>query len=195
MAELTDDENEPTVDGWRSFLRTRPWREIAFYALVGAWLVWLLAEASAWTRREDWLFPRSIGLIALGLVGVQIVILFASGFTERFVPDVVISDDESGLMPDIGGEGTVRPKRERDRFAVLMVLWIGGAIAAFYLFGFFETLPFAIFVFLYAFTRDLKLVAILTVAYTVFVFVLYAIVIKILPWQGRIWTELLPGLL
>lgn len=174
---------------WARLARSKPWREILVYVFIGLWLGWLLFEAVGWTRREDWLFPFGIGGIALGLVALRIAFLAVG---EEWIPEVISADeDDDSFMAEVMETTSERPKRQRDLMALLMLLWIGGSIVAFYYLGFFETLWIAIFAFLYAFKRDLKVAVGLTIVYTAFIFILYAVIIKILPWEGRLWLELL----
>lgn len=168
------------------------WFEMAFYVFLLVWLSYILYEALGWESFENYLFVYILAPI--------IVILLVYRIISRLAPDTVTA---LGAMPgteateetttesesefDTPGETESRPERpksEREKYVIYMILWTAALPVLMFFFGMAWSLPVYIFSFVWFFTDSLKQSAIVTLVSIGFIYVVFIEILNILLWEG-----------
>lgn len=168
------------------------WFEMAFYLFLLAWLSYILYEAIGWDSFENYLFVYILSPVIAVLLVYRIV--------SRLFPNKLRVLDgargegtaeetgvESGSELDTtseAGSGTERPKSEREKYVIYMIVWTAALPVMMFFFGMAWSLPVYIFSFVWFFTDSLKKSAIVTVISIGFIYVVFIEILNILLWEG-----------
>lgn len=172
------------------------WLYMAFYAIVGLWLVYLLTSMGGW-RWEDVSMPLIAGIPGLIFVAIYLFRLRYPERYARFNPAVRDVDDEGDEqledLLDEFGEATdqelKRPTRERQRLELVMIAWVVALPLVIQWFGIFVALPIYVFAFAAYFTRDLKRSVAIAVIFTAFVYVFFVLILGAKVYTGDLGID------
>ena len=149
---------------------------IGFYFVVAVWIGWMLTNSVDWSWEAKF-FPLLVGVLGIVLVLVQLIRLIVFTTSEQDEVDSLIStiDDEP---PE------VEPKAE-----LIMVAWVLGFLVLAAALGLFYALPIFLLMFLYVNTKNVKATLLITIIFSVLMYVFFVEVLGIRLWQGIFGIE------
>lgn len=157
-----------------------------FYAMIFGWIMYLLV--TGWEYRwSDKLFPLIIGIPTLSLIILEVVSVMYPGFVNRLVPETTSFMQEPQNLEDMGEmveADSGHSPAEQQRVGVIMVGWVLALLIMVYLLGYAYALPIYIFAFGVYFLNDIRLAAMMTVVFNLFVYILFVLILEIFPWNG-----------
>lgn len=148
-----------------------------FYLGLFAWAAIMLVVALNWDW-QDKLFPLVFSSIALFLIALYLILLYAGDRIQQFLPDT--SETGSDEM-NFGEVGDTEPRtgRERERYELIMITWVITLPIALYVIGFLYTIPLYTVGFIWYFTRDLRTAILSAAVATVMVYGLFVQILGI----------------
>ncbi|MDX1744871.1 MAG: tripartite tricarboxylate transporter TctB family protein [Halobacteriales archaeon] len=170
------------------------WLYLAFYGLIGLWIVYLLASMDGW-RWEDWSLPLIAGIPGVVLVVVHGIRLIAPERYAALNPFVREAEEDETLddvLEDYGvalEDESSRPPRQRQLYELLMIAWVIALPVAMQYLGFFLALPLYVFAFGVYFTRDWKRSLAIAVGFTVFIYVFFGVLIGAKIYAGELGIQ------
>jgi fatty acid desaturase len=168
------------------------WLQAAFFFGLLIWLIYLLYTARGWPW-VDKLFPYIVGIPTSILLFVQLAKIFFPEQYEKVTPktntESATSNKETDKLQESYEEATEsgadkRPKTERDRYALYMIGWAIALPVLMYAIGFANALPLFVFGFGLHFYDDLIRPIVMTVVFSVLIYVFFVMIIEIQPWDG-----------
>lgn len=173
------------------------WLYLGFYALIGLWLVYLLANMEGW-RWEDYTMPLIAGIPGVLLV---LVYLFRIGFPDQYarINPVLQGDDQEedesldDLVEEFGDAAEIeyeRPPRERLRVEIVMIAWVVVLPVVVQYLGIFVALPLYVFSFSLYFTGKVTRSLAITVVFTLFIYVFFVSILGASVYTGELGIEL-----
>lgn len=166
------------------------WLYIAFYGVIGLWMVYLLSRMLDW-RWEDQSLPLIAGIPGILLVLVHVYRLWNPEGYARLNPFIREAEEGESLddvLEDYGvalEDESARPPRERQWIELVMIGWVIALPIAMQYLGFFIALPLYVFLFGVYFTRDWTRSALIAVGFTVFIYVFFVVVIGAKIYAGE----------
>lgn len=162
--------------------------QIAFYLMAIGFVVFLLVTGTQQFSSDDMLFPYIVGIPSIIVGVIHVISLIFPELESKVMPERAdASEDLSSEIKESidSGEGG-RPLGERQRYGLLMTGWVLVLpILVFYL-GFAYVLPPYVFAFILFFRRDVKLAASISILFTVAAYVLFILILGMIPWQGEL---------
>lgn len=163
------------------------WFEVGFYAVMLVWLAYLLYETLGYEAFEDYLFPYILGVPLAVLIIVHLVTVRAP-----WILDAILPGDETDVEPselqamveDSAVEDRTRPRAERERYEVYMLVWVTLLAAMMYFVGMGWTIVFYTFGLTWFLTRDVKQSLLVTAVVIVFIYVLFMEILRMIVWPG-----------
>ena len=166
------------------------WFEIAFYAVLLGWLLYLLAETSTYDDFEDFFFPFLLGVPLAFAIVVHLVTLRYPWIVERLLPESEQSAVEADMEQRVEEldleEGPARTPSERDKWEIYMIVWVALLGAMMYYVGMGWTIVVYTLVFTYFLTRDVKKSIFVTLVVIVFIWVLFLQLLEMIIWRGTL---------
>ena len=162
------------------------WRTIGFYLFLFGWTVYILRETLSYTQFEDYAVPYLMTGALLVLIPLKIFTLLYPDMTEKLMLQRSESDVSDHVKKQVENQTdhSVRPKREQEKYELLMIGWVTVLPFMMYGLGMGWTLLLYVFGFTWFFTRSLKLATITTVGVTAFIVVLFMYVLDMIIWTG-----------
>jgi hypothetical protein len=154
---------------------------LIFYSLILLYLVHLFESGFRQFSREDMLFPVIVGVPTAVLCIVHLVFTAYPSLEEKI--SWSDPDSESRLDRLSDGEAT-RSAAEKQRFGFYMILWVTVLPVLVYFLGYLTVLPPYVFAFILFFKKDLRLALGVTVVFSIFVYVLFIVILGMIPWEG-----------
>lgn len=167
------------------------WLYAGFYALIGLWIVYLLATMGGW-RWEDQVVP-----LLIGIPGILLVLIYL--FRVRY-PDVFarlnpvvrpVDEEEEGHLDHLMDEveeatetEAARTPKERQWIELVMMGWVIALPIVMQYLGFFIALPLYVFAFGIYFTGDTKRSLVISVLFTLFVYVFFVTILGARVYAG-----------
>lgn len=156
-----------------------------FYAVVVLYVAFLLGRGylGGWAN-DTIMFPLLVGIPTILVSLVHIGTLLFPEIEERYLPE----EDEESLMDqlDVDEEDVGRTVGGRQKYGFIMLGWVIALPVLVFFFGYAYVLPPYVFAFLYYFRRDAKLAASITVAFALAAYVLFIVVLQMIPWAGSL---------
>lgn len=146
-----------------------------FYVGLFAWAGIMLVSALEWGW-QDKLFPLTFTGIALLLIVIHLIVLHFGDRLRQFLPDTAeTGSDQLGF--DETGETEARTGRVRERYELIMIVWVIALPVCLYVIGFLYTIPLYTAAFIWYFNEDPRTA---TMAAIVATAVVYGLFIEIL---------------
>lgn len=165
---------------------------VAFYLVVASYVGYLLATALEF-QFDDRLFPYLVGVPTILIAVAHAVLLAFPSLESRVTPDV--EDSESLLSRRLDESDVGRSAAGRQKYGLLMLAWVVALpVLVFYL-GFAYVLPPFVFAFVWFFRRDLRLAAVTAAGFSVGAYLLFIVVLRMIPWEGELGLPSLLGML
>ena len=164
-----------------------------FFAGLLVWVGLLMYWSWPW----DWdnkLFPLAVGTFAVVLTGIHIFWLLFPGVYDRLIPNLgfLDEDEDDGVDEELServedtGVQSVRSKSEREVYELLMLGWVIVLPILLYFGGFGLMLPIYTFAFGLFFLRDVKMALLITVLISVFIWLLFVVILDVQLWDGTL---------
>lgn len=191
MSGSTEAEPDSTGEEAGLFPVQDRWFSVLFY---GALLVWTLL-LMYWSLEWQWdnkLFPLAVGSIAILLLAIHLASLLFPASFERFAtvgkPDVADDEDDEikKHLQEATSSASGRPKAEREKYELVMLGWVIVLPFLLYLAGFGLVIPIYTFAFGLYFLRDVKMSIFITVLITLFIWLLFVVILDVQLWQGTL---------
>lgn len=158
----------------------------AFYAAVVLYVAFLLGRGwlGGWDTNTI-LFPVLVGVPTILVALIHIVTVLFPELEERYLPD---QGEEESLMDqlDVDEEDVGRTVGGRQKYGLIMLGWVVALPVLVFFFGYAYVLPPYVFAFLYYFRRDVKLAAGITALFTAAAYLLFIVVLQMIPWAGSL---------
>lgn len=151
------------------------WLEVGFYASIIAWISWMIVQTQGWAF-EDRLFPRVLGSIAIILLVVMIFKVLFPEQIEKLKPNLQDDTDDSFKI-DIDNASRVKP--EREKYQLMMAVWVIFLPVFLYYIGFVVTFPLYLLAFFLFFLQDVKKSLILTIVLAGAIYVLFVVLLNV----------------
>lgn len=175
-------EGEPAVEGSApdsSESRLYPLSPVTmntlFYLGLFVWAGIMLVFALDWGW-QDRLFPLVFTGAALLLIAIHLVVLHFGDRIQRFLPDTAETGSDQ-MRFDETGETEARTGSTRERYELVMLVWVISLPISLYVIGFLSTIPLYTIAFIWYFNRDLRTAVLAAIVATV---VVYGLFIEIL---------------
>lgn len=155
------------------------WLVNGFFVVMIAWFLYLFVQATAWTRFETWVFPLAATTLGAFLA---VTYLLRFNFPSRFprlAPETGSVLDEL----DVDEPESLSPPEQR-KVGAIMTAWAVALPFMMYVFGFSWALPPYVWAFVWYFRRDARLAVIVTVIFSLLVYLLFVQFLNILWWDG-----------
>lgn len=169
---------------------TPKWFTVTFYAVLLVWDGLLIFWAQDW-RYDDRFFPTLVGVLVAIIAVAQLLKTLFPDLSERLgSSDDAVADQEVAMnenkerIENATKADTGRTKSERETYELLMIAWVTALPLLMYFVGFTITLPLYVFSFTWYFLRDLKTAAIVTAAFSLFIYVLFVLLLDVQLWEG-----------
>lgn len=175
MSEPTDDTDEGL------FPVQSKWLSIGFYCFILIWMGYLIIEIWQFTESEDYTFPLIIGSVVVVLSLLQLIITRYPNITARVIPSTDDEIQKFEVENSTSGRGS---KIEKEKYEIYVIGWILILPVMMYVIGLGWTLISYSFVFVYFFTRDIRLSAMTSIIVVVFVWILFVELLSIIVWDG-----------
>lgn len=163
------------------------WFSLAFYVGIAAWVLLLLYWARSWQWTNK-LFPLLVGVPVVLFTLMQVVYVWYPGVFERLSPDRVTGGTADDLSEDLGEtpeDNTVsRSKEEQQRWELYMLGWVTVLPVLMYVVGFAVSIPIYTFALGWFFLRDVRTALGLTVGVSLFIYVLFVLLLGVPLWEG-----------
>lgn len=156
-----------------------------FYAVVAVYVVFLLGRGwlGGWDTNTI-LFPVLVGVPTVLISMIHIVTVLFPELEERYLPS---DEGDESLMDQLDVDEDVgRTVGGRQKYGLIMLGWVLALPVLVFFFGYAYVLPPYVFAFLYYFRQDLKLAAGITVAFTIAAYLLFIVVLQMIPWAGAL---------
>lgn len=189
------------------------WYLLAFYVFLLVWIGWLLVTAWEWSWRDK-LVPFIAGVPTFVLLVAKLVKVSSPATYERLAPSLTfVGEDEApdreaaafeaaleethGDEQDTeeleeafevarGSDDVTRPPREQFAYAVRMVAWALALPLLMYVIGFANALVLFVLAFGLRFYDRPRDAVIVTVVFSVFMYVFFYSIIGMQPWTGTL---------
>lgn len=170
------------------------WFQMAFYAVLLAWIGYLLWTAQQWNW-TDKLLPFLIAIPAVILIVIKLIDISFPGVVARFRPgnsasESHTSDEETPSSEveqqyaDSQGDASERPKRVREKYELLMIGWVIALPVLIYYLGFTVAVPLYLFSFGVFFTGRIKLSLLISLGFSALLFTFFVSILGVQPWSG-----------
>lgn len=151
-----------------------------FYVSLVGWTVWLLFRASQWDW-DDRVFPY--------LVGIPLCLLAVSKLLKlHFQPSLPLpstdSEEESSKVET--SDGLARPRALKQRYELIMLVWVVAFPVATYYLGFVLVVPVYLCTFIWYFQRDLKLALLVSIGGSLALYLLFVVLLGVSVWEGKL---------
>ena len=162
--------------------------QLAFYVVIVGFIIFLLVTGTQQFSDNDMLFPYIVGIPSIIVGVVHLVSLIFPGLESKVMPERADASEDlsSELKESIDSEDQGRPLGERQRYGLMMTGWVLVLpVLVFYL-GFAYILTPYVFAFIIFFRRDVKLAAFISILFTIAAYVLFILILGMIPWQGQL---------
>lgn len=163
------------------------WFSLAFYAGIMAWVLLLLY----WSRSWQWtnkLFPLMVGVPVILFTLLQTVDVWYPDAFDRLHPNRVVGGGSDGLSEDLEetaeDDMSTRSKAEQQRWELYMLAWVTALPMLMYFVGFAISIPIYTFALGWFFLRDVRAASGLTVGVSLFIYVLFVLLLGVPLWEG-----------
>lgn len=146
-----------------------------FYLGLFIWAGIMLMSALDWGW-QDKLFPLVFAGAALLLIVIHLVVLHFGDQLQQFLPDTAETGSDQMGFDETGGT-KARTGRVRERYELLMIVWVITLPISLYVIGFLYTIPLYTIAFIWYFNRDPRTAILAAIVATV---VVYGLFIEIL---------------
>lgn len=191
MSGSTESDPDSTGEGVGLFPVEDKWFSVLFYGALLVWALLLMYWSLDW-RWDNKLFPLAVGSIAILLLAIHLASLLFPAFFDRFTPvsEPEATDDEDDEFKNRIQEATSstsgRPKAEREKYELWMLGWVLVLPVLLYLAGFGLVIPIYTFAFSWFFLRDLKMAIVTAVFITLFIWLLFVVLLDVQLWGGTL---------
>lgn len=150
------------------------WLRSSFYLLLLIWVSYLLFRAQNWPS-QDRLFPLIIGGLMAILIPIHLL---------KIHLDLNWGAEEKSSTGIEASSKSARSRKEKEKHAFMVVGWVTVFFLVTYIAGFAYAIPLFVFSFLWYYLRDLKTSTVVTLAFTLFLYILFIEVLNLKVWQG-----------
>lgn len=166
--------------------------ELVFYGFLFVWVVGLMVSAWGWSW-DNKLVPMFAGIPTIAFLLVKLVAIVSPETYARVMPDssggeseaADESDDLEDTYQSIREQGDdTRPRPEQISYALRMVVWAVALPLMMYLIGFANALPLFIFLFGLRYYDSLRMTVVVTVSFSVVMYLFFWLIIGLDPWPG-----------
>lgn len=195
MTEEQTRQGEPLSDVWERLSRIdKQWFELVFYGLLLVWLVALLVVAWEWSW-DNKLIPYVAGIPTALMLVVKLVKIVVPGWYDRVMPEFgsesSADDDQEGELAQAYEQvredsSTGRPRTERIAYGVRMTAWSMVLPLLMYVLGFANALVLFTLAFGLRFYDSPRRAVVVTVVFSVLMYVFFYLLIGMQPWQGTL---------
>jgi hypothetical protein len=148
-----------------------------FYLGLFAWAAVMLIVSLEWNW-QDKLFPLLFSGFALLLIVVNLVLLYEGDRVKQFLPSTAETGSDEMRFEETG-DTNPRTGSTRERYELLMIVWVITLPLALYVIGFLYTIPLYTIGFIWFFTRDLRTAVLAAAVATAMVYGLFVQVLGI----------------
>lgn len=198
MTEEPTRQDDPLSNVWeRLSTIDKQWFELVFYGFLLVWLVALLVVAWEWSW-DNKLIPYVAGIPTVLMLVVKLAKIIAPGWYGRLVPEFGAepgsgATGESGVdeltqaYEEVSEESTAgRSGAERVAYGVRMTAWSMALPLLMYVLGFANALVLFTLAFGLRFYDSPRRAVVVTVVFSVLMYVFFYLLIGMQPWQGTL---------
>ena len=161
--------------------------KLGVYGVLLAFVVFLLVTGRGY-RWEDRIVSLIVGVPGVVLILVALAFTLKPGLAARFRADGAAGSLQEKFSESIEGRsGEGRSGAERRKYEFLLIVWITALPVAIYYLGM-AIVPVFVFGFIWFFHGSLRAATIVTVLFTVTVYVVFVWFLNLLIWPGALFT-------
>lgn len=162
--------------------------QILFYIVVVLYVGFLLV--TGWQFKfENKLFPYLVGIPTILITLAHIAMLASPKLRERLAPkaeqeslqDKLAAGDFDDDELDVG-----RSAGGKQKYGLIMLGWVIALPVLVYFLGYSYVLPPYVFAFVWYFRKDVKLAAAIAIAFSIAAYVLFILILGMIPWGGEL---------
>lgn len=163
--------------------------KIAFYGVILLFIAFLIVTGWMQFGDRDIIFPTLVAVPTIILLVGHLLFLAFPSLEDRFVPSRGdVGEDSNVLVAQTEAEEEEErlSTGETQRFALITIAWTIVLPLLVYYLGFAYGLPIYIFAFVWYYRGDVRLAAVITVAFSIAAYIFFIRILGMIPWEGTL---------